>query len=115
LYDFPSPSSQSHRLKNTVFQPKLDILGMVIYATEFVLWCGVFACGGYFNLRPWIKQKLRMRRDGQGSLDEPTVEGVESGVSNDVSLRQVPSSTSVFRTPSSVLASRSSVRLETVG
>jgi len=43
------------------------------------------------------------------------VEGAESGVSNDVSLHQVPSSTSVFRTPSSVVASRSSVRLETVG
>jgi hypothetical protein len=45
----------------TVFQPKLDILGMVIYATEFVLWCGVFTCGGYFNLMPWIRQKVSTR------------------------------------------------------
>jgi len=102
-------------LISVFFQPKLDILGMVIYATEFVLWCGVFACGGYFNLRPWIKQKLRARREGQESSERPAVEGAESGVSNDVSLHQVPSSTSVFRTPSSVVASRSSVRLETVG
>ncbi|KAK0099246.1 hypothetical protein ONS96_008480 [Cadophora gregata f. sp. sojae] len=104
-------------LISVFFQSKLDILGMVIYATEFVLWCGVFACGGYFNLRPWIKQKLRAKKDGHGSLEESTV-GVEtgrSGVSNDVSLHQVPSSTSVFRTPSSVVASRSSVRLERVG
>lgn len=111
----PLPHHHQKLTTQPVFQPKLDILGMVIYATEFVLWCGVFACGGYFNLRPWIKQKLRARREGQGSSEGPTVEGGESGVSNDVSLHQVPSSTSVFRTPSSVVASRSSVRLETVG
>lgn len=34
-------------LISVVFQPKLDILGMVIYGSELVLWLGVFACGGY--------------------------------------------------------------------
>jgi hypothetical protein len=28
------------------FQPHLDVLGMVIYGSELVLWLGVFACGG---------------------------------------------------------------------
>ncbi|KAI6768695.1 hypothetical protein HG531_010884 [Fusarium graminearum] len=31
-------------LASVFFQPELDVLGIVIYATEFVLWCGVFAC-----------------------------------------------------------------------
>ncbi|CZR66426.1 related to Integral membrane protein [Phialocephala subalpina] len=98
-------------LVSVFFQPTLDVLGMVIYATEFVLWCGVFACGGYFNLAPWIRQKVRSRRQrreetsidlapGQGEGDD----GVD--IANDVNLRQVPSSTSVFRTPSSVLSER---------
>ena len=34
-------------LISVLFQPKLDILGMVIYGSELVLWLGVFACGGY--------------------------------------------------------------------
>lgn len=98
-----------------VFQPKLDILGMVIYATEFVLWCGVFACGAWFNLRPWIKQneksKHEVRRE-TGSGNEGTGEG-RGG--NEVVLERVGSSTSVFRTPSSVASLRTSVRVETVG
>jgi hypothetical protein len=77
---------------------------MVIYATEFVLWCGVFACGGYFNLVPWIRQKIRNRRRKRvGETSEYVVgDNVrETGISNDVSLHHIPSSTSVFRTPSS--------------
>jgi hypothetical protein len=91
---------------------------MVIYATEFVLWCGVFSCGGYFNLKPWVRQKvstrkqtkreaeidLRETQDGGGDQMEGT------GLSNDLELRQVPSSTTVFRTPSSVISGGASLR-----
>lgn len=80
---------------------------MVIYATEFVLWCGVFACGGYFNLIPYIKQRMSTRaerkreeREDAGRTGE--TEREPEGVSHDVELHQIPSSTSVFRTPSSV-------------
>ncbi|TVY45834.1 Uncharacterized protein LSUB1_G000090 [Lachnellula subtilissima] len=100
-------------------KPKLDILGIVIYATEFALWCGVFACGGYFNLRPWVKMKLsereraqkRDRDGGSGEQEEVEVEvEVQEGaqVSQGVEMNGngngngVGSSTSVFRTPSSV-------------
>ena len=98
-----------------VFQPTLDILGMVIYATEFVLWCGVFACGGYFNLAPWVRQKISARSQRKQAERNEIVmgdrnEGAAEGVSNDVALHQIPSSTTVFRTPSSVASSRSSVR-----
>ncbi|EXJ91645.1 hypothetical protein A1O3_00195 [Capronia epimyces CBS 606.96] len=34
-------------LISVCFQPHLDILGLVIYGSELVLWLGVFACGGY--------------------------------------------------------------------
>jgi hypothetical protein len=34
-------------LISVFFQPHLDVLGMVIYGSELVLWLGVFACGGY--------------------------------------------------------------------
>ena len=86
---------------NTVFQSKLDILGMVIYATEFVLWCGVFACGGYYNLMPWVRGKMSER--DQRKRDDGELPSVEvEGISNALELERFPSSTSVFRTPSSV-------------
>jgi hypothetical protein len=88
---------------------------MVIYATEFVLWCGVFACGGYFNLAPWVRLKISTRSQRkQGERNEIAMGDQNvvpaEGISNDVSLHQIPSSTTVFRTPSSVVSSQSSVR-----
>jgi hypothetical protein len=78
---------------------------MVIYATEFVLWCGVFACGGYLNLRPWVKQRkgTRSQRDrGERDAATPEITVNDEGISHDVELDRLPSSTSVFRTPTSV-------------
>ena len=56
---FPWPCQREHAFRGkkadeVVFQAKLDVLGVVIYiyATEFVLWCGVFVSGGYFDLTP---------------------------------------------------------------
>ncbi|EOD44262.1 putative pq loop repeat protein [Neofusicoccum parvum UCRNP2] len=53
-------------LVSVIFQPELDVLGMVTYGVELVLWMGVFACGGYFNLWPWIKKRrVENRREPQ--------------------------------------------------
>lgn len=75
-------------LISVLFQPSLDVLGLVIYGVELALWIGVFACGGYYNLRPWLRAKMR------------TTCGVEQNTVNGVALHDLPSSTSVFRTPS---------------
>ncbi|KFZ23254.1 hypothetical protein V502_02269 [Pseudogymnoascus sp. VKM F-4520 (FW-2644)] len=96
-------------LISVFFQPELDILGMVIYATEFVLWCGVFACGGYFNLMPWLRQKASQRSTRRRQEADLAAMGQGAGESNDINLQGIPSSTSVFRTPSSLLSARSSV------
>jgi len=40
---------------------RLDVLGLVVYGSELVLWLGVFACGGRYNLRPWVRRKLDER------------------------------------------------------
>jgi hypothetical protein len=79
-------------LVSVLFQPKIDVLGLVIYGTEFVLWTGVFACGGYYNLLPWAKRKLE-NRDAVRSMH----------VEEPIPLHDLPSSTSVFRTPSAEL------------
>ncbi|ENH73019.1 hypothetical protein FOC1_g10009754 [Fusarium oxysporum f. sp. cubense race 1] len=71
--------------------PELDVLGIVIYATEFVLWCGVFACGGYYNLLPWVRKRF-------GS-ESKRVEGEESA-GDGVMMNENISSSSVFRTVS---------------
>jgi hypothetical protein len=84
---------------------------MVIYATEFILWLGVFACGGYFNFAPWLRQKISRRpvlRESTSDSVAATVTleqrlGESTGVSTDIALQRLSSSTSVFRTPSSVL------------
>ncbi|EXA39534.1 hypothetical protein FOQG_05410 [Fusarium oxysporum f. sp. raphani 54005] len=78
-------------LVSVFFQPELDVLGIVIYATEFVLWCGVFACGGYYNLLPWVRKRF-------GS-ESKRVEGEESA-GDGVMMNENISSSSVFRTVS---------------
>ncbi|KXH27664.1 hypothetical protein CNYM01_09160 [Colletotrichum nymphaeae SA-01] len=85
-------------LASLFFQRRLDVLGVVIYATEFVLWCGVFACGGYFNLLPWARQRLRAREEAGRSSDLETPGS--DAVANSIALHDLPSSTSVFRTAS---------------
>ena len=86
------------RLCTSVFQPKLDILGLIIYGSELILWIGVFACGGYFNLRPWWRNKRS--GNSQATAAENGREHTDAAVSTGLSLHNVSSSTSVFRTPS---------------
>ncbi|KAG9855093.1 PQ loop repeat protein, partial [Aureobasidium melanogenum] len=75
------------------FQPELDVLGVVIYGVELVLWLGIFACGGYYNLRPWLREKSLTRRQ-RGS----EIGGANAG--EGVSMHSMPSSTSAFSTSS---------------
>ncbi|KAF7856048.1 hypothetical protein EAF04_010004 [Stromatinia cepivora] len=98
-------------LVSIFFQSHLDILGIVIYASEFILWCGVFACGGYFNLLPWIKSKNQKKREnevgaevGHGTTESAVV--VEEGISHDIELERMNSagSRTVFRTPGSAIS-----------
>jgi hypothetical protein len=79
-------------LLSVLFQRNIDVLGLVIYGTELILWIGVFACGGYYNLVPWVRRRLNKRSVVRSThLEEP------------VALHDLPSSTSVFRTPSAEL------------
>lgn len=97
---------------SVLFQPEIDVLGLVIYGTELALWSGIFACGGYYNLVPWIKsQRSNTSRDESPETafdSRPTSDG------NAVALHDLPSSTSVFRTPSAEndLRSRTTARME---
>lgn len=70
-----------------MFGPAIDVLGMVIYGTELVLWLGIFACGAVFNLSPWLEHRSKKQNEVQRE-PEP------------VALHPMPSSTSVFRTAS---------------
>lgn len=95
-------------LLSVLFERRVDALAVAIYATEFVLWCGVFACGGWYNLRPWIKTWLRDRRlahskDGGGAVESTDQEG------GGIALHQMPSSTSVFTTPGAAMEVRERV------
>jgi hypothetical protein len=84
-------------LVSILFQPTLDVLGIVIYATEFVLWCGIMACGGYYNLVPWIKKCLADR--SRDTTEGPT-RGPHNHTTTNITLHNMPSSVSVFRTAS---------------
>ncbi|QIW98877.1 hypothetical protein AMS68_004395 [Peltaster fructicola] len=79
-------------LLSLLFQPKVDVQGLAIYGVEFVLWLGIFACGGYFNLIPWVKSRLETRRS-------------EAVQDSQIAMHDLPSSTSVFRTVSNDHAS----------
>ncbi|KAJ4991440.1 pq loop repeat protein [Stagonosporopsis vannaccii] len=87
-------------LLSVIFQPKLDILGIVIYGTELVLWMGIFTCGAYYNLVPWLKEK-RLERSGSVAIEPQTGErATVNANTTSITLHDLPSSTSVFRTPS---------------
>lgn len=105
-------------LVSLFFQPSLDVLGVVIYGTEFTLWLGVFACGAWFNLLPWAQQRLESKRESRSAREEDHGPSHQPEVATEViALQDLPSSTSVFRTTSSDLArarnvaSRSSTEL----
>ncbi|TIA36131.1 PQ loop repeat protein [Aureobasidium pullulans] len=82
-------------LISVFFQPELDVLGIVIYGVELVLWLGIFACGGYYNLRPWLQGKMSARAQRRHAVDN----GAES-TTGGVYMHDLPSSTSAFRTSS---------------
>ncbi|CAN9470113.1 unnamed protein product [Alternaria alternata] len=83
-------------LVSVVFQPRLDILGLVIYGSELVLWIGIFVCGAYYNLPTWYAAKKKEERSNPGVSESDGGAVVASGIA----LHGLPSSTSVFRTPS---------------
>ena len=100
-------------LISVFFEPNLDILGMIIYGSELILWLGVFACGGYFNFRPWLRTRINRKRHAseQERVEDVEVESqapearatTSSAISRQLSTQSESSSRSrtVFRTASS--------------
>ncbi|KAF3937377.1 hypothetical protein ABW19_dt0205664 [Dactylella cylindrospora] len=88
------------------FEKHLDVLGMVIYGSELILWMGVMAAGGWYNLKPWaerwISKKVRKGREPRLQEDGEASGGTEDNgnAGNTITMHDLPSSTSVFRTPS---------------
>ncbi|KAI8939099.1 hypothetical protein NX059_004936 [Plenodomus lindquistii] len=83
-------------LVSVVFQPKLDVLGMVIYGTELLLWIGIFICGAHYNLRPWIaaRQDQKRRTPGEGESSARAAAQVtehEATVTSGIALHHLPS------------------------
>jgi len=96
-------------LVSVVFQPTFDVPGMAIYGTELVLWIGIFLCGVYYNLVPWLKRRQLGQRGGsdlQNGVSNALEHGedrVNAVVATGIAMHELPSSTSVFRTPSGTL------------
>ena len=88
-------------LISVFFQPSLDILGMVIYGSELVLWLGVFACGGYYNLRPWLKQWIRSHAAAESRHMPMSIYGYSTALEQETSGQSSRPSNTVFRTASS--------------
>jgi hypothetical protein len=82
-------------LISVLFETELDVLGMVIYGSELVLWIGVMAAGGYYNLTPWLRQRVEQHRSQrvQRSGDEADAAVYQNSAAQ--------SSSTVFRTASS--------------
>ena len=72
---------------------KLDVLGLVAYAVEFVLWVGVFACGFHFQFMPWLMSRMKAASTDQRAEDR------DRGSSSSEDVSDMPASASVFRTP----------------
>ncbi|EMC95742.1 hypothetical protein BAUCODRAFT_123040 [Baudoinia panamericana UAMH 10762] len=79
---------------SVLYEQRVNVLGLVIYSVELVLWIGIFACGGYYKLLPWLQSIVAGRRS-RIARPEDTFQGQTS-----IAIHDLPSSTSVFRTPS---------------
>jgi hypothetical protein len=79
-------------LTSIFFERHLDVLGMVIYGSELVLWLGVMAAGGYYNLIPWARQTLQRWASTRQQRNQAT--------SSPYEITHARSSSSVFRTAS---------------
>ncbi|KAL9104572.1 MAG: hypothetical protein Q9163_000494 [Psora crenata] len=90
-------------LVSIFFQAKLDVLGMAMYGSELALWIGVFVCGGYYNLAPWVRASISRTRQQKEDERQQRDQYGEVGA---IALHHLPSSTSVFRTPSSAVVER---------
>lgn len=118
LFVFIDAMGDLTSLISVFFQPTLDVPGIVIYGLELALWCGVFACGGYFNLLPWLRSRdnarlltaLSCRRT---RTPEQTEERQVEGRGEAVVLHNLPSSSSVFQTTSGEIRARDSHSLRT--
>ena len=80
---------------SVAFEPSINILGFVMYGVEFLLWCGIFACGFWFRCIPWLRTRLDKFEQTSQSNNQ-----VEVGAHAEPTFHDMPSSTSVFRTPS---------------
>lgn len=104
--------------RNLVFQKPHDYVALGIYVAEFTFWLGIFACGVYYRLFPWLRSKTstmgRIRPMITGSTTPAscttsTVDGARPnmagsrGAVQEVAMEQElePRSMSVFRTASS--------------
>ncbi|KAL1311563.1 hypothetical protein AAFC00_001681 [Neodothiora populina] len=85
-----------------LFHPSIDVLGIVVYGVEFILWMGIFACGGYYNFRPWLQQRLGPA-SSNGDVSPSSIPEVSNNANMEtagIALHDLPSSTSAFRTTS---------------
>lgn len=57
----------------------LDILGLIVYGSEFVLWSGVLLCGIKYNLVPVLAKRVNVEQDlVQHHRTPPAVDTIES-------------------------------------
>ena len=71
---------------SVIFESQLSVVGLVVYGVELFLWLGVFACGGYYKLVPWVKKQAARGVDVEGQHEQ-----------HEIALHDLPSSSSVFR------------------
>lgn len=93
---------------SVVFEPRLDVPGLAMYAVELALWLGIFAIGFYFKLMPLLGQ--RRKRDRSTSRRQSPDMAAVPGDCGGVTLHDLPSSTSVFRTASADIELRERLR-----
>ena len=77
---------------SVAFEPTVNALGFTMYGVEFILWCGVFACGFWLKWVPWLKTRLV----GFGEATRPDIQ-TSASMEPHFTLQNLPSSTSVFR------------------
>ncbi|KAJ4203473.1 hypothetical protein NW759_015149 [Fusarium solani] len=84
LFVFIDAGSDVVSILALAFAPRIDILGIVIYSVEAVLWAGIGILGIHFRFCSWLLDKMGRKSDGLDST--PSESNMEAGGSRRVEL-----------------------------
>lgn len=80
---------------SVLYEPKIEVVGLVAYSVELALWIGIFCLGGHYRCLPWLRRSMKGVRRHQVAAQNTSEDAIPTTGYLTTDANQ--SSTSVFR------------------